>query len=77
MKLIGLIAVMLALTAFRWCARPQLWRAALVAALCASLPGIISTARAVPLLDPAFTEVVNVSENPGNSNHPQIASKYD
>ncbi len=77
MKLIGLIAVMPALTAFRWCARPQLWRAALVAALCASLPGIISTARAVPLLAPAFTEVVNVSENPGNSNHPQIASKDD
>ena len=77
MKLIGLIAVMLALTAFRWCARPQLWRAALVAALCASLPGIISTVSAAPPLDPSFTEVVKVSTNPGNSNHPQIAGKDD
>src|SRR5205814_6017707 len=77
MKLIGLIAVTLALTAFRWCARPHLWRAALVAALCASLPGIISTVSAAPPLDPSFTEVVKVSTNPGNSNHSQIAGKDD
>ena len=77
MKLIGLITVTLALATFRWCARPHLWRAALVAALCAPLAGFIPTARAQHLNYPAFTEVVNVSNNPGNSNYPQIASKDD
>ena len=74
MKLIELIAVTFALVTFRGCARPHLWRAALVAALCAPLAGVVPTARA-QLQYPAFTEVVNVSANPGNSNYPQIAGK--
>ena len=76
MKLIGLIAVTLALATHRWCARPHLWRAALVAALCAPLSNTIPTVHAAAL-EPAFTDPVNVSEKPGYSRHPQIASKGD
>ena len=75
MKLIGLIAVMFALTTLRWHARPHLWRAALVAALCAPLAGVMPTARALEPSSPASTDVVDVSNNAGNSRHPQIASK--
>src|SRR5262249_43901963 len=75
-KLIAHIAT-LALATLRSCARPHLWRAALVTALCVSYTGVTPTARAQPLFDPSFTEVVNVSANPGNSNHAQIASTGD
>ena len=75
MKFTRLIAVALALTTLRWHARPHLWRAAFVAALCAPLAGVMPTARSMELSYPAFTEVINVSANPGNSNYPQIAGK--
>ena len=76
MELIGPIAVTLALATLRWCARPHLWRAALVAALCAPLSDNIPTVHAAAL-EPAFTDPVNVSQQPGDSRHPQIASKGD
>ena len=74
--LIVLIVVTFALVLLRRYGRPGVWLAGLMAGVCALL-STVPIVRAATLNYPAFTEVVNVSANTGNSNYPQIASKGD
>ncbi len=66
-----------ALAPLRRCARPGVWLAALVAALCAPLSDIAPPGRAALADGPAFSDIVNVSENPGYSSRPKIAGRGD